>query len=48
MPDLKDILKSHDSLNGLVVMRSSFMRLSVNERPEVEKSEESIVESPIT
>lgn len=43
---LKEILKSRDSFNGLVI--STFMRLSVSENPEVEKSEETIIESLIT
>lgn len=47
-PYLKEILKSRDNLNGLVVRGGTFMKLSVSEGPEVETSEETIVESLIT
>lgn len=42
---LKEILKSRDSFNGLVISGGAFMRLSVSEGPGVEKSEEIIIES---
>lgn len=37
VPGLKEILKSHDSLNGLVGRGGASKRLSVNEGPKVRK-----------